>query len=90
MNISAQRYLADATGVELLGQGRPLADALETLELRAQTVPLDVNPATASLYVVNPLRRHGFATLFSTHPPIAERVRRLRALDGDQTLPLVA
>jgi heat shock protein HtpX len=52
--------------------------------------PLDVNPATASLYVVNPLRRQGVATLFSTHPPIAERVRRLRALDVDLPLPLVA
>ncbi len=87
--VSRQReYLADATGAKLLGRGSPLADALETLERRAQTVALDVNPATASLYIVNPLRRHGFATLFSTHPPIAERVRRLRALDGDQTVRL--
>jgi heat shock protein HtpX len=91
LGVSRQReYLADATGAELLGRARPLADALETLERRAQTVPLDVNPATASLYIVNPLRRQGVATLFSTHPPIAERVRRLRALDGDQTLQLVA
>jgi heat shock protein HtpX len=89
--VSRQReYLADATGAELIGRGSPLADALETLERRAQTSPLDVNPATASLYIVNPLRRQGIATLFSTHPPIAERVRRLRALDGDQTLQLVA
>jgi heat shock protein HtpX len=91
LGVSRQReYLADATGAELLGQARPLADALETLELRAQAVPLDVNPATASLYIVNPLRRQGFATLFSTHPPLAERVRRLRALDGEQTLRLAA
>ena len=81
--VSRQReYLADATGANLLGRARPLADALDTLERRAQVVPLDVNPATASLYIVNPLRRQGVATLFSTHPPIAERVRRLRALDG--------
>src|ERR671919_667658 len=80
--VSRQReYLADATGANLLGRARPLADALDTLERRAQVVPLDVNPATASLYIVNPLRRQGVATLFSTHPPIAERVRRLRALD---------
>jgi heat shock protein HtpX len=85
LGVSRQReYLADATGAELLGRGRPLADALETLERRAQEVPLDVNPATASLYIVNPLRRQGVATLFSTHPPLAERVRRLRALDGEQ------
>ena len=89
--VSRQReYLADATGAELLGRASPLADALETLELRAQTVPLDVNPATASLYIVNPLRRQGLATLFSTHPPVAERVRRLRALDADRTIRLVA
>jgi len=82
--VSRQReYLADATGAELLGRASPLADALETLERRAQTVPLEVNPATASLYIVNPLRRQGVATLFSTHPPLTERVRRLRALDGD-------
>ena len=82
--VSRQReYLADATGANLLGRARPLADALDTLERRAQVVPLDVNPATASLYIVNPLRTQGVATLFSTHPPIAERVRRLRALDGE-------
>jgi heat shock protein HtpX len=89
--VSRQReYLADATGAELLGRASPLADALETLERRAETSPLEVNPATASLYIVNPLRRQGVATLFSTHPPIAERVRRLRALDGDRTFRLVA
>lgn len=82
LGVSRQReYLADATGAELLGRASPLADALETLERRAQTISLDVNEATASLYIVNPLRREGFATLFSTHPPLAERVRRLRALD---------
>jgi heat shock protein HtpX len=91
LGVSRQReYLADATGAELLGRGAPLADALETLERRAQTSPLEVNPATASLYIVNPLRRQGIATLFSTHPRSAERVRRLRALDGDQTFRLVA
>jgi heat shock protein HtpX len=80
--VSRQReYLADATGAELVGHASPLADALETLERRAKAVPLDVNPATASLYIVNPLRRQGFATLFSTHPPLAERVRRLRAFE---------
>ena len=83
--VSRQReYLADATGAALLGRASSLADALETLERRAQTVSLDVNPAIASLYIINPLPRQGVATLFSTHPPVAERVRRLRALDGDQ------
>jgi heat shock protein HtpX len=64
LGVSRQReYLADATGAELIGRATPLADALETLELRAQSVPHDVNPATASLYIVNPLTRHGIATL---------------------------
>jgi Zn-dependent protease with chaperone function len=67
-----------------------IADALETLGRRAQALPLNVSPATASFYIVNPLRRQGVATLFATHPPIAERVRRLRALDDDQILRLVA
>jgi heat shock protein HtpX len=80
--VSRQReYLADATGAQLLGRAAPLADALENLERGAQAIPLHVNPATASMYAVNPLPRTGVATLFMTHPPLAERVRRLRALD---------
>jgi heat shock protein HtpX len=51
---------------------------------------MSVNPATASLYAVNPLPRSGVATLFMTHPPIGERIRRLRALDGDSSMRLVA
>jgi heat shock protein HtpX len=81
--VSRQReYLADATGAELLGRAEPLANALETLERGAQAAPMNVNPATASLYMVNPLPRGGVATLFMTHPPLEERIRRLRALDG--------
>ena len=89
--LSRQReYLADATGAQLLGRGAPLADALENLERGAQAVPMAVNPATASLYAVNPLPRVGVATLFMTHPPIEQRIRRLRALDTDQTLEAAA
>jgi heat shock protein HtpX len=85
--VSRQReYLADATGAQFLARAAPLADALETLERGSQGLPIRVNPATASLYAVNPLARQGVATLFATHPPIAERVRRLRALDDDQAL----
>ncbi len=85
--VSRQReYLADATAARVLGEGKPLADALETLERGRQAVPMDVNPATASLYIVNPLRGSGMASLFSTHPPIAERVRRLRAYDAARGL----
>ena len=89
--VSRQReYLADATGAQLLGRAAPLANALETLERGAQAVPMAVNPATASLYAVNPLPRAGVATLFMTHPPLAERIRRLRELDGDPSVRLVA
>jgi len=89
--VSRQReYLADATGAELLGRGEPLANALETLERGAQAVPMAVNPATASLYAVNPLPRRGVATLFMTHPPLAERIRRLRELDGELETRLAA
>jgi heat shock protein HtpX len=89
--VSRQReYLADATGAKLLGRGAPLADALETLERGAQAIPMGVNPATASLYAVNPLPRAGVASLFMTHPPTAERIRRLRELDGDPAVRLVA
>ena len=81
--VSRQReYLADATAARLLGGGRSLADALEGLERGAQTAPLAVNPAFASLYITNPLPRAGLAALFSTHPPISERVRRLRASEA--------
>ena len=85
--VSRQReYLADATGAQLLGHAAPLADALTTLERGAQAIPMNINPATASLYAVNPLPRQGIAALFATHPPLAERIRRLRALDGDRSL----
>jgi heat shock protein HtpX len=82
LGVSRQReYLADATGAELLGDGAPLADALASLERGTRLAPLPVNPATASLYIANPLPRTGLATLFMTHPPTAERIRRLRSLE---------
>jgi heat shock protein HtpX len=85
--VSRQReYLADATGAKLLGRAEPLANALETLERGAQATPMAVNPATASLYMVNPLPRTGVANLFMTHPPLQERIRRLRALDNSSQL----
>ena len=82
LGISRQReYLADASGAKLLGRAAPLADALESLERASKAMPMQVNPATASLYIVHPLKSGGMASLFSTHPPITERVRRLRAMD---------
>jgi heat shock protein HtpX len=81
--LSRQReYLADATGAKLTRYPEGLASALE--KIAADTEPLEVaNKATAHLYIYNPLRdyKQGFVTrLFSTHPPIEERVKRLRGM----------
>ena len=85
--VSRQReYLADATGARIMGTGEPLAEALETLEKGVQAVPLQVNPAVAALYIVHPFRGQGIQNLFSTHPPLAERIRRLREYDAAQGL----
>jgi heat shock protein HtpX len=85
--VSRQReFLADATGARIMGTGKPLADALETLEKGVQAVPMNVNPATASLYIVHPFSGQGVQSLFSTHPPLAERIRRLREYDAAQGL----
>ncbi len=83
LGVSRQReYLADATAAKYLGEGRPLASALESLKRGVEAVPMNVNPATASLYIANPLRKVGMSALFSTHPPMDERIRRIRSLDA--------
>jgi heat shock protein HtpX len=87
LGISRQReYLADASGARRLGRAAPLADALESLERAGQSIPMQVNPATESLYIANPLSARGMSKLFSTHPPIEERVRRLRAMDAEHAI----
>jgi len=79
--ISRQReFSADATGAKISGSGNALADALERLEAGAKAMPMQVNSAAEPLYIVKPFSGGGIASLFSTHPPIEERVRRLRAL----------
>jgi heat shock protein HtpX len=79
--ISRQReYSADATGAEICGNPESLASALLRLESGAQAVPMQVNNATEPLYIVKPFHGGGLASLFSTHPPIEERVRRLRQM----------
>jgi len=82
----SREFEADRAGAELLGDPEPLARALLKLDARAAVTPADVNPAQASAYIVNPLRgRKGSspARWFMTHPPIEERVARLRALRVD-------
>jgi heat shock protein HtpX len=79
LGVSRQReYLADATAARLLESGAPLADALAEIEQR-NAPALQIEPATAPMYIVNPLAGGTVGTLFSTHPPIRERIRRLRA-----------
>jgi heat shock protein HtpX len=79
--VSRQReYAADATGAEVSGNPESLASALLRLEEGAKAMPMQVNQATEPLYIVKPFRAGGIAGLFSTHPPIEERVRRLRQM----------
>ncbi|MGZ8765280.1 MAG: zinc metalloprotease HtpX [Acidimicrobiia bacterium] len=82
MAISRSReYEADRAGAALLGgDGEALARALLKIEATAERVPMNVDPAQATAYIINPLsgRKVNFANLFTTHPPTAERVARLR------------
>lgn len=80
MAISREReFAADETGARLLGTGKPLAKALLAIHDTTKKIPLRVNPAFSSLYIDNPLGGKGgtLLNLFSTHPPVAERVKRL-------------
>jgi heat shock protein HtpX len=76
----AREFQADATGAQMAGRPWGLAKALEKLEMASKMAPMDASPATAHLFIVNPLRGEGLMTLFSTHPPIQERIARLRAM----------
>ncbi len=81
MAISRSReFQADATGAAICGSPHSLASALQRLEQSNKRQPMDVNPATAQMYIVNPLAGGQIAKLFSTHPPIQERVERLKRL----------
>ncbi len=82
MAISRSReYEADRLGARLSGSGEPLARALEKLHNASQKVPMNINPAQAQAYIVNPLTGRGvaFRNLFTTHPPVEERIARLRS-----------
>ena len=83
MAISRSReFGADATGATISGDPSSLANALRKLERGAQRIPLEANPATAHMFIVNPLTGGGLMTLFSTHPPMEERIRRLEGMSG--------
>ncbi|SFM95189.1 zinc metalloprotease HtpX [Thermodesulforhabdus norvegica] len=77
----SREYLADETGAKIAGNPEFLASALEKLGMATQKIPMvEARPATAHMFIVNPLTGGGLLSLFSTHPPIEERVRRLRAM----------
>jgi heat shock protein HtpX len=76
----SREYQADASGAQLLHSGESLAKALEKLESASQRIPMDASPQTAHLFIVNPLSGRSLANLFSTHPPLDERIRRLRSM----------
>lgn len=76
----AREYGADETGARIIHDPLPLASALEKMEAGVQRKPLDVNPAASHLFIVNPLRGDFVGSLFSTHPPIKDRVERLRRM----------
>jgi heat shock protein HtpX len=75
----AREYQADASGARLAGRPWGLAKALEKLHMAQKVMPMAANPATAHLFIVNPLSGRTLMHLFSTHPPVEERIRRLRS-----------
>ena len=81
MAISRSReYLADATGARIAGHPEGLAQALEKLGAYSKRLPMDANPSTAHMFIVNPLSGKRMLSLFSTHPPLEERIARLRGV----------
>jgi heat shock protein HtpX len=76
----SREFEADRTGAQVIGDGEPLARALLKLEAGAKQIPMNIDPAHAQAFIVNPLagRKVQFANLFRTHPPVEERVSRLR------------
>ena len=87
MAVSRSReYGADEGGAKITGDPLALASALKKLHMGAQNIPLEANNATANatahMFIVNPLTGHGLASLFSTHPPMEERIARLEAMAG--------
>jgi heat shock protein HtpX len=81
MAISRSReYGADKEGSVIAGSPMPLANALRKLHAASQSVPMKANPSTSHLFIVSPLRGGGLTKLFSTHPPMDERIARLESM----------
>jgi heat shock protein HtpX len=87
MAISRSReYLADAGGAKTLGNPLSLASALRKLDMKAKQIPMEASPSSAHLFIVSPLTGGGFTRLFSTHPPIEDRIARLEAMAHGQPI----
>jgi heat shock protein HtpX len=87
MAISRSReFLADEGGAQMAGNPLPLANALRKLHQKSALIPINASPATAHLFIVNPLHGGGLTRLFSTHPPVEERVSRLKAMVYGQNI----
>ncbi len=87
MAISRSReFLADEGGAQLAGNPRSLASALKRLHAGVQQIPMHATPATAHMFIVSPLLGGGLMNLFSTHPPMEERVARLEAMASGRVL----
>jgi heat shock protein HtpX len=83
MAVSRSReFLADEAGAQLSGKPLALASALGKLQQAAHMMPMDANPATSHLFIVSPLSGSNVLALFSTHPPVEERIARLKAMAG--------
>ena len=88
MAISRTReYAADAGAAEITGNPLALVKALETLEDMGQKIPIHGNPAFGALFIVNPLSKEGLMTLFMTHPPTEDRIKRLKELAATAAVP---
>jgi heat shock protein HtpX len=77
----SREYAADAGGAAIAGSPQGLVSALRKIEAASKRVPLDANPATAHMFIVKPFSLGGMVSLFSTHPPTAERIQALLRLD---------
>ncbi len=81
MAISRSReFIADEGGAQISGNPLSLANALRKLDAKSEQIPMEANPATAHMFIINPLNGGGLTKLFSTHPPMEERVKRLEAM----------
>lgn len=81
MAVSRSReYLADESGARFCGNPESLASALEKISSASKRVPLEASPATAHMFILNPLSGGGLRSLFSTHPPVEKRIERLRSM----------